>query len=323
MARMRLAGESPRGGREAPGSAHPAHGTGCRTVPPVILDGRPPARVIDAVTVRRAARFRSATGGRVPTLAAVAADEAGAVAHVALKRRIFARLGLELRPVRLPASTGTADALACIDALNDDRDVHGIFVQFPLPPGVDARACHDRVALAKDVDASGAAALGRLLRGDPLHLPATPAAALRLLVHYGIPLAGTRTVVVEGEPIMAQPLTALLLRGGALVSVHDPDDPDLAAAVGSAALLVAASGRPGAIPGTWLRDGAVVVDTGYYHPGAEGEVLLAGEAARLAAYTPHRGGLGPLTVALLAAATARAAERAVGLDSGADETPPT
>jgi len=289
----------------------------------VILDGRPPARDIDAVTVRRAARFRSATGGRVPTLAAVAADEAGAAAHVALKARIFARLGLELRPVLLPAAATTADALARIDALNDDPDVHGVFVQFPLPPDVDACACHDRVALAKDVDASGAAALGRLLRGDPLHLPATPAAALRLLEHHGIALAGTRTVVVRGEPIMAQPLAALLLRAGALVSTHDPDAPDLAAAVGSAALLVAAAGRPGAIPGAWLRDGAVVVDTGYYHPGAEGEVLLAGETARLAAYTPHRGGLGPLTVALLAAATLRAAERAVGPESGADEPRPT
>ncbi len=278
---------------------------------PVILDGRVPARAAELRLAERVRGLQARHGGLTPTLAVVAAETAGGgqPESVRMKGRACGRVGIAALLTLVPAAATTAEVLAEIGRWNCDPRVHGVFVQHPLPPGVDERRCFDAVALGKDVGGDSSHSFGRVALGAAAFGAATPTAAMRLLAHYGIPLAGREAVVVGRSPMVGRPMAMMLLAADATVTVCHSRSRDLPAHVGRAELLVAAVGRPHLVQGSWLRDGAVVVDAGYHPPGI-GDVDLAGAAGRCAAYTPVPGGVGPMTIAALLEQTVDAAERA-------------
>jgi len=142
---------------------------------------------------------------------------------------------------------------------------------------------------------------------EPAFGSATPAGIMRLLSHYGIPVAGRRAVVVGRSPILGKPMALMLMNADATVTVCHSRTQGLPDIVGQAHLVVGAVGRPEFIKGSWIRDGAVIVDAGY-HPGGVGDVELAAAIDRCSAYTPVPGGVGPMTIATLIAQSVEAAE---------------
>jgi methylenetetrahydrofolate dehydrogenase (NADP+)/methenyltetrahydrofolate cyclohydrolase len=205
--------------------------------------------------------------------------------------------------------------LAEIDRLNDDPRVHGIFLQHPLPAAIDERRCFDRIAVEKDVGGDGSLSFGRTALGGDAFAAATPVAIMRLLSHYGISVAGKAAVVVGRSPMVGKPMAILLLAADATVTVCHSRTRRLAEVVRRAEVVVGAVDSPELIKGHWIRDGAVVIDAGS-HPagdgsvGGTGDIELSAVAARSAAYTPVRGGIGPMTIATLLDHTVTAAERA-------------
>jgi methylenetetrahydrofolate dehydrogenase (NADP+)/methenyltetrahydrofolate cyclohydrolase len=298
----------------------------------LVLDGRSLARALEIPLAQRVAAATAGNGGRPPRLALVlvGADRSSAL-HARMKESACRRTGIEPLAVHLPRQTETAGVLAEIERLNADLAVDGIFVQYPLPPHVDQRRCFDRIALAKDVGGDSCLGFGRQVLGEAAFGSATPAAILLLLSHYGIPLAGRRAVVVGAGTLLARPLATMLLAADATVTICDPATAaDLPSLVQQAEVLVAAAGSPHLVKGAWIRDGAVVIDTGF-HPTATaapgiatqradgvdlglgvGDVEIAPAAARCSAYTPVPGGVGPMTIAALLAHTVEAAERSAG-----------
>jgi methylenetetrahydrofolate dehydrogenase (NADP+)/methenyltetrahydrofolate cyclohydrolase len=279
----------------------------------LVLDGRAPARRLEAELaerVRALARWRQ--GGPPPALAILLVG-AGAAGVRFAQRKVDAclRVGVEPRLTALPAGVATAAVLAAIDGLNADPRVHGVFLQHPVPPGVDERRCFDRIAPAKDVGGDGTLSFGQLALGGSAYGAATPAGIMRLLASYGIPLAGRAAVVVGRSPMVGKPMAMMLLAAHATVTICHSRTRDLPHLVGRAEVVVAAADRPGLVKGAWLRDGAVVVDAGS-HPGGVGDVELGAAAERCAAYTPVPGGVGPMTIATLLEHTVTAAERAAG-----------
>jgi methylenetetrahydrofolate dehydrogenase (NADP+)/methenyltetrahydrofolate cyclohydrolase len=189
--------------------------------------------------------------------------------------------------------------------------VHGILLQHPVPGHIDERLCFDRISLEKDVDGVTVLGFGRMAMGEPAYGSATPAGIMRLLRHYAIPLEGRYAVVVGRSPILGKPIAMMLLNANATVTICHSRTQGLPEVVGRADILVGAVGKPEFIKGSWIRDGAVVVDAGY-HPGNIGDVGLPAVIDRCYAYTPVPGGVDPMTIATLIAHTVEAAEKGLG-----------
>jgi len=272
-----------------------------------------------AAEVRRAVRervARLASRGVTPGLATVlVGDDRASATYVESKRRACGEVGIRTFGHHLPAGTAQAELVALVARLADDPEVHGILVQLPLPAGLDPHAVIAAIPPAKDVDGLHPVNQGRLLAGLPGFRPCTPLGVLGLLDAIGYGLSGARATVVGRSALVGKPLALLLLERHATVTLCHSRTSDLAGEVGRADVVVAAIGRPGLVRGAWVRPGAVVVDVGINRT-AEGKLVgdveFAAAAERAAWITPVPGGVGPMTVAMLLANTATAAELAAG-----------
>jgi methylenetetrahydrofolate dehydrogenase (NADP+)/methenyltetrahydrofolate cyclohydrolase len=274
----------------------------------VILDGKSLAQQIENELSLRVGKLREKTGGRAPILAAIlVGDDPASATYVKMKGNACRRVGMESLKVVLPQATTTEELLARIDELNANPEVQGILLQHPVPPHIDERACFERIDIKKDVDGVTMLGFGRMAMNEPAYGSATPAGIMRLLAHYGIALEGMHAAVIGRSPILGKPVAMMLLNANATVTICHSRTRGLSEIVGSADLVVGALGRPEFIKGSWIRDGAVVVDAGF-HPGNVGDIELSTVIGRCAAYTPVPGGVGPMTIATLMAQTVAAAE---------------
>ena len=299
----------------------------------LILDGTEIARQIkEELRVRL---DQLAAKGTRPGLGVilVGEDPASAV-YVRSKTRTCEELGLFHETRRLPASATTGEVLAAVDDFNRRAEIHGILVQLPLPPQVDAQSVLDRVLPEKDVDGFHPANVGRLVQKRPRFVPCPPAGIMEMLRRSGIEVAGRRAVVLGRSDIVGKPMALLLMHADATVTVCHSRTRDLAAVTREADILVAAIGKAGLVRAEHVKPGAVVVDVGMNRvsEGATARELLL--PSRLAdfekkghalvgdvhapsvlpvarALTPVPGGVGPLTIAMLLSNTVRAADGAV------------
>lgn len=273
-----------------------------------VLDGKALSLEIEKDLASRVAKIKAKAGGRTPILATIlVGDDPASATYVKMKGNACKRVGMESVKVVLSQETTTEQLLAKIDELNANPEVHGILLQHPAPRQIDERACFERIALAKDVDGVTMLGFGRMAMGEPAYGSATPAGIMRLLSHYKIALEGRHAVVVGRSPILGKPVAMMLLNANATVTICHSKTQGLADIVRSADIVVGAVGKPEFIKGSWIRDGAVVVDAGY-HPGNVGDVELAAVIDRCSAYTPVPGGVGPMTIATLITQTVISAE---------------
>jgi len=242
-------------------------------------------------------------------------EDPASVAYVRLKAKKAKALGIESRVHALSEGTSEGELLALIEAFNRDPEVDGILVQLPLPAQIDTARVIETILPEKDVDGFHPLNVGRLWsRGPGVGLdPCTPAGVMRLLEHYGIPVAGRRAVVVGRSNIVGKPMAAMLLHADATVSVAHSKTKDLKSLTREAQVLVSAVGRPGYLKPEMVAPGAAVIDVGITRVGD----TLKGDAdpgvAEVAgALTPVPGGVGPMTVAMLMKNTVEAAKRRRG-----------
>jgi len=275
------------------------------------IDGKRVAAAVRSEVRERVARL--ASHGVVPGLATVlVGDDPASRLYVGNKERACEEVGMRSFAHRLAASTEQAELLALVRELGRRRDVHGILVQLPLPPPLDARAVIETLPPEKDVDGLHPVNQGRLLAGEPGLRPCTPLGVLRLLDETGVVLKGAHAVVVGRSLLVGKPVALLLLEHHATVTVCHSRTMDLGAEVGRADVLVAATGQAGLVRGAWIRPGAVVIDVGMNRgPDGKlcGDVEFAAACERAAHITPVPGGVGPMTVAMLLANTVSAAEQ--------------
>ena len=271
------------------------------------------ARLIDgsalaASTLERIAeevRVGVDAGLRPPCIATVlVGGDPASHTYVRMKVRRAQAAGLATRRVDLPSTTTTERLLTTIEALSSDPEIDGILLQHPVPPQVDERAAFEAIAADKDVDGVTFASYARMAEDAGGYSSATPGGILRLLAEYDVALPGIEAVVVGQGPILGRPLSALLTAHGATVTACHALTKDLQAHVERAELLVAAVGKPGLIPGAWIRPGAVVIDAGYAD--GRGDVDFESAKERASLITPVPGGVGPMTIATLLDQTVQA-----------------
>jgi methylenetetrahydrofolate dehydrogenase (NADP+) / methenyltetrahydrofolate cyclohydrolase len=273
----------------------------------IVMNGRALARARN-----QALRPRIAALPRPPGLAVVlvGADPASQV-YVGRKATVANRLGLHHQQIDLPTDTPEADLLAVVDRLNADPEIDGILVQVPLPPHMDRQRVLDRIEPSKDVDGFHPWNMGLLAQGRPRFVACTPRGIMELLAEHRVPLQGQRAVVVGRSTIVGRPVSLLLDKANATVTVCHSRTVDLEARVREADVVVAAVGIPGAVPAAWIKPGAAVVDVGVNRLDDGSLVGDVGQGPELDAagwITPVPGGVGPMTIAMLMANTVESAE---------------
>ncbi|GAB0149570.1 bifunctional methylenetetrahydrofolate dehydrogenase/methenyltetrahydrofolate cyclohydrolase FolD [Marichromatium sp. PS1] len=253
-----------------------------------------------------------AAGQRAPGLAVVLVGENPASqVYVRNKRKACAEVGFRSELHELPASTTQDELLALIDRLNADASIDGILVQLPLPEQIDEALVTERILPTKDVDGFHPYNVGRLVLRMPLLRPCTPKGVMTMLARTGQSLAGLDAVVIGQSNIVGRPMALELLAARCTVTICHSRTKDLAEKVRGADILVAAVGRPGFVPGEWIKAGATVIDVGINRTDEGklvGDVDFAGCAERAAWITPVPGGVGPMTIASLLENTLQAAE---------------
>jgi methylenetetrahydrofolate dehydrogenase (NADP+) / methenyltetrahydrofolate cyclohydrolase len=262
-----------------------------------LMDGKAVAAKVRAEVAAEAKRR-----GVVPGIAFVrVGEDPASKIYVGSKKKAAEELGFRSWEHHLDASTPAESAMSLVRELNGRSDVHGILVQLPLPPQIKSDAMIAAVAPEKDVDGFHPVNAGNLFLGRPGFRPCTPAGVMRLLKEYSVPLAGRRAVVVGRSAIVGKPMAMLLLEQDATVTICHRKS-DLAREVSAADVLVVAVGVRELIQGSWIKEGAVVVDVGQNRsPEGKlyGDVAFAAAAERAALITPVPGGVGPMTVAML------------------------
>ena len=281
-----------------------------------MLAGAPVAERVLADVAVRADALRAL--GVTPSLATIlVGDDDASAGYIRIKQRQAAELGFTSPHAHLPADATQADLLAAVGEFNDDKTVHGLLVQYPVPGHLDYDEALSAIDPDKDVDGMHPVNMGRLALGLPGPLPCTPAGIEELLAHYEIPVSGRHVVILGRGPTLGRPLAMLLAQkrptANAAVTVVHTGVPDWAEYTRKADILVAAAGVPGIIQPEHVNPGSVVIGGGVRYSGRR---LLpdVDEACNevAGAITPRVGGVGPTTVAMLFRNAVSAAERAVG-----------
>jgi methylenetetrahydrofolate dehydrogenase (NADP+) / methenyltetrahydrofolate cyclohydrolase len=285
-----------------------------------IIDGKRIAGEIRA-EVSRDTEVLKRDRGIVPGLAFIlVGDNPASQSYVRSKGKACAEMGFHSVTETLPAETRQDELLGIITRFNQDRSIHGILVQLPLPKHINEQAVIEAIDYRKDVDGFHPVNVGRLVIGLPCLRPCTPAGVQELLLRSGHDPSGKHVVVAGRSNIVGKPVMNILLQkargANAVVTIAHTGAGDLARFVRQADILIAAIGKPEIIDGSMLKPGCVVIDVGINRipdPSAKTGTRLVGDvkfdsALEVAsAVTPVPGGVGPMTIAMLMKNTLAAA----------------
>jgi len=272
-----------------------------------ILDGKKLAsdsekEILESVSVLK-------EKGIIPTLATIlVGDDPASETYVRMKQETCKRVGMESLAINLPKETSTEELLLKIDELNNDKKIHGILLQHPVPNQINERECFERISIEKDVDGVTCLGFGRMSMGLSAYGSCTPAGIMRILEFYDVDISGMNAVVVGRSPILGKPMAMMLLNKNATVTICHSRTKELEDHVRNADLVVGAVGVPKLIKKEWLKKGAVVIDAGY-HPEKCGDIELDGIEEIASSYTPVPGGVGPMTINTLILNTMEAARK--------------
>ncbi len=285
-----------------------------------IISGKEVAKTIRAELTEEVADLKQ-TRGIVPGLATVlVGEDPASVSYVTAKGKACDKIGINSFQHNLPADTPEDELLKLIDQLNNNDEVNGILVQLPLPGHIDENRVLYAIDPDKDVDGFHPVNVGRLVIGEEVFPPCTPAGIRELIVRGGTPTEGAELVVVGRSNIVGKPVAVMMLQkkdgANATVTVCHTRTRNMAEHTRRADILIVAAGRPRAITADMVKPGATVIDVGVNRIGttSSGKAKLAGdvdfEAVKEVAgkITPVPGGVGPMTITMLMKNTVKAAK---------------
>ncbi|CAL8991559.1 unnamed protein product [Prunus brigantina] len=293
-----------------------------------IIDGKAIAQTIRN-EIAEEVRHLSQKYGKVPGLAVViVGNRKDSQSYVSMKRKACAEVAIKSLDIDLPEDVSQDDLIAKVHELNANPDVHGILVQLPLPKHINEEKVLSEISIEKDVDGFHPLNIGKLaMKGrEPLFLPCTPKArhfshgCLELLSRNGISIKGKKAVVVGRSNIVGLPVSLLLLKADATVTVVHSHSQDPESIIREADIIIAAAGQAMMIKGSWIKPGAAVIDVGTNaidDSSRKSGYRLVGdvdfqEACKVAGWvTPVPGGVGPMTVAMLLKNTLDGAKRVI------------
>ena len=272
-----------------------------------ILDGKNLSKVSEE-SIKKRVEILSNEGVK-PTLATIlVGNDPASETYVKMKQNTCARMGMKSIAIELPKDTSTEELLKKIESLNNDKNVHGILLQHPVPSQIDERKCFDAIDINKDVDGVTCLGFGNMSMGIEAYGSCTPAGIIRLIEHYNLDIQGLNAVVVGRSPILGKPMAMMLLNLNATVTICHSRTKNIEKIIKDADLIVGAVGIPKFIKSDWIKQNCIVIDAGY-HPEKCGDIDLNGIENIASAYTPVPGGVGPMTINTLILQTLISAEK--------------
>ena len=279
-----------------------------------ILDGKATAAVVRA-EVAEDVRVLRAQGQLVRLDVILVGEDPASVTYVRNKQTDCAEVGMETQAHRFPENASQEEIEAVVERLNENQVVSGFFIQLPLPGHLDPQPLLSRIRPDKDVDGLSPKSAGRLAVGLPVLMPCTPHGIVQLLRREAVSLEGKEAVVLGRSNLVGKPMTQLLLRENATVTVCHSRTRDLAEVAARGDVLVVALGRREMVGAEYVKEGAVVVDVGIHRTndgGLVGDVRFEEVGSKASAITPVPGGVGPMTRAMLLYNALQAARGEVG-----------
>ncbi len=267
----------------------------------IVVDGLSLAQDIRKQLAEEVGRY-AAAGKRVPCLAVVlVGDDPASASYIMGKQRACSRIGMDAIERRLPASASEQDVLLVVEELNLDDAVDGILVHVPLPKGIAPNNIAAAIDPAKDVDALHPSTAGKLLLGTPTLAACTPLGVMEILDRYEIEIEGASAVVIGRSNIVGKPVSLMLQRRNATVTMCHSKTRNLQEICQQADILVVAVGVPRLVKADWIKPGAAVIDVGVTNVDGElvGDVDTEGAIGIARIVTPHRRGVGPMTITML------------------------
>lgn len=279
-----------------------------------LIDGKKISADIRAEIKAETAEFVAKTGVTPKLAVVLVGDNLASQVYVRNKGKACEEVGFLAEQIDMPATTTQDELEALIDRLNADDSVHGILVQLPLPKGLSEERVLLRIDPNKDVDAFHPYNVGRMVAGQAIFLPCTPAGVMQLLKRSGVSVAGKNCVVVGRSNIVGKPMAHLLLQENGTVTICHSRTADLAAETRRADILIAAIGKADFFTGDMVKEGVVVIDVGMNRNAQgklTGDVDFATVEPKASYITPVPGGVGPMTIAMLMQNTLTAAKNKV------------
>ncbi len=229
-------------------------------------------------------------------------DNPASKIYVNTKNKTCERLGIKSTILNIPENISEKDLKEKIKELNDNDDITAILVQLPLPPHINVETCIKEISPLKDVDGFTPENLGALMRGkEPYAYPCTPYGIITLLKRNNIEISGKHAVVIGRSNIVGKPVSLMLLKENATVTMCHSRTENLKDITKTADILISATGKR-IVTKDMVKQGAVIIDVGIIRNSEgklEGDVDFE-NVKEIASYiTPVPGGVGPMTIATL------------------------
>ena len=227
-----------------------------------LIDGKKISQDIKDEIKEEVSSFKEANNRDVSLAVILVGDDSASKVYVKNKKKACEYTGIKSVSYELPAETKEEELLSLIDELNERSDIDGILVQLPLPKHMDENKVTLRISPEKDVDGFHPVNVGNLLIGNPGFLPCTPAGIIELLKRSGVSIDGKRCVIAGRSNIVGKPMSLLMLRENATVTVCHSHTKELKEICKRADILIAAIGKPRFFTRDYIKEGAVVIDVG-------------------------------------------------------------
>ena len=278
----------------------------------ILLDGKKTSEQVKQEIAEEVELINS-QGGKTPHLAAILVGHDGASeTYVNSKVKDCAQVGFRSTLLRFEESITEEELLAAVEEVNDDEDIDGLIVQLPLPKHISVQKVTERIRPEKDVDGFHPVNVGRMVKGLPAYISATPYGIIQLLDRYNIDTNGKHCVVIGRSDIVGTPMSILMARksnpGNCTVTLCHSRTKDIKAMTLQADIVIAALGIPEFVKGDMIKEGAVVIDVGITRVedqskkrgyALKGDVNFEEVAPKCSYITPVPGGVGPMTIASL------------------------
>ncbi|GEN87428.1 bifunctional methylenetetrahydrofolate dehydrogenase/methenyltetrahydrofolate cyclohydrolase FolD [Oceanobacillus sp. FSL W8-0428] len=238
-------------------------------------------------------------------------DNPASKSYVKGKEKACEVTGISSSLIELPGSVSEQELLQVIEKQNNDKEVHGILVQLPLPDHIDEQKVIHAISPLKDVDGFHPINIGKLVNGEETFLPCTPFGILTMLESKNIEIEGRRAVIIGRSNIVGKPMGLLLLERNATVTYCHSRTKNLREIASEADILVVAMGREHAVDGSYVKEGAVVIDVGINRMDngkLTGDVEFESAKEKASYITPVPRGVGPMTITMLLKNTIKAAK---------------
>ncbi|HGK7081152.1 TPA: bifunctional methylenetetrahydrofolate dehydrogenase/methenyltetrahydrofolate cyclohydrolase [Streptococcus agalactiae] len=281
-----------------------------------LIDGKALSQKMQAELGRKVERLKEQYG-IIPGLAVIlVGDNPASQVYVRNKERSALEAGFKSETLRLSESISQEELIDIIHQYNEDKSIHGILVQLPLPQHINDKKIILAIDPKKDVDGFHPMNTGHLWSGRPMMVPCTPAGIMEMFREYHVDLEGKHAVIIGRSNIVGKPMAQLLLDKNATVTLTHSRTRNLSEVTKEADILIVAIGQGHFVTKDFVKEGAVVIDVGMNRDENGkliGDVVFEQVAEVASMITPVPGGVGPMTITMLLEQTYQAALRSVSL----------